>query len=311
MGTRRFVYAASAALAFAALAPARAEADAGKAWTAAKDNLPANTSMVIGADLGAVTKSTLFNQLLPLALSQQPDIRKGLDLVKASCKIDPLAAIQGLVVARDPDKGEGAIYLALGAGLDQPKLTKCLEEIAKANGNKDAKLSVKKTGAVTELGMDGKNAYVSWIGSDVLVIPFDIRDKAQLERWVGQKGGVAKSPVSKLVAAANTKGTVWGASSQTKQLEQGIMMKGAHGALSMASGNLGLDLHVMLDSAKAATDAVARANKQLADVSAGNVPPKVQAMLKQVSVKAAGPEVTIKASVPENELMSLLMLMGP
>ena len=186
-----------------------------------------------------------------------------------------------------------------------------IEEIAKASGNKDAKLSVKKTGAVTELGMDGKTAYVSWIGGDVLAISLDIRDKAQLERWVGQKGGVARSPVSKLVAAANTKATVWGASSQTKQLEQGITMKGAHGALSMASGNLGLELHVMLDNAKAATEAVARANKQLADVSAGNVPPKVQAMLKQVSVKAAGPEVTIKASVPETELLSLMMLMGP
>ena len=311
MGTSRFVSAACAALALAVLAPARAEADAGRAWAAAKDNLPASTSMVIGADLGAITKSTLFGQLMPLALSQQADVRKGLDLVKASCKIDPFAAIQGLVVARDPDSGQGAIYLSLGAGIDQPKLTKCIEEIAKANGVKDAKLSVKKTGAITELATDKDKLYMSWIGSDVLVIPLDIRDRAQLEKWTGQKGALARSPVSKLLASANTKGTVWGASSQAKQLDAGINMKGAHGSLTMTGGKLAIDLRVTLDSAKAATDAAAKANTQIAQVSAGNLPPNVQAMLKQVSVKAAGTEVAIKATVPESELLGLMSMIGP
>ena len=67
-----------------------------------------------GVDFTAITKSTLFGQLMPLALSQQADVRKGLDLVKASCKIDPFAAIHGVVVARDPDTGQGAVYVSLG-----------------------------------------------------------------------------------------------------------------------------------------------------------------------------------------------------
>jgi hypothetical protein len=316
MGTSRFVCAASAAsvLAFSALsalAPARAEADAARAWAAAKDNLPAAASTVIVADLGAITKSALFGQLLPLALAQQADARKGLDLVKSTCKIDPLAAIQGLVIARDPDGGQGAVYLQLGAGLDQAKLTKCLEDIAKASGVKDAKLAVKKTGAITEIATDKDKAYVSWIGNDVVVVPFDVRSRAQLEKWIGQKGALARSPVGKLLAAANTKGTVWGASSLTKQLDAGINMKGAHGALTVAGGNLALEMHVMLDSAKAATEAVAKANAQIAQVQAGKLPPNVAAMLKQVSVKATGPEVTIKATVPENEVLSLMSLAMP
>jgi hypothetical protein len=322
MGNSRFVDAASAfaraglaalaaLAALAVLAPARAEADTARVWAAAKDNLPANTATVIGVDFGAVTKSTLFGQLLPLAMAQQADVRKGLDLVKSSCKIDPLAAVQGLVVARDQDSGQGAIYISLGAGLDQTKLTKCLEEIAKASGVKDAKLAVKKTGAITELAMDKDKAYVSWIGNDVLAVSFDIRDKAQLEKWVGQKGALAKAPVGKLLASVNTKGTMWGASSQSKQLDAGINMKGAHGALTMAGGNLALEVHVTLDSAKAAADAVAKANAQIAQVSSGKLPANVQAMLKQISVKAAGPEVTIKATVPENEVLGLMSLIGP
>jgi hypothetical protein len=34
-------------------------------------------------------------------------------------------------------------------------------------------------------------------------------------------------------------------------------------------------------------------------------------MLQQVSVKAAGPEVSVKASVPESEVLGLLSMLGP
>src|SRR5262249_29138792 len=149
------------------------------------DNLPAQTALLIGADLTAITKSQVFRQLLPIALAQQPDARKILDTIKASCKIDPLTAIQGVVYATDADRKQGAVYLSL-AGLDPAKLTACLEWIAKDSGASDAKLTVKKAGAITEIAVDTRKAYVSWIGTDVLVIPTDPRDKSMLEKWIGQ-----------------------------------------------------------------------------------------------------------------------------
>jgi hypothetical protein len=314
MGAKPFVHAACAAAAAAALCaiPARADADAARAWTAAKANLPAQTALVIGADLTAVTRSQTFKMFLPLALSREPDAKRLFETIKTSCKIDPLTAIQGVVYATDADRKHGAMYLSLGAGLDQAKLTKCFAEVAKASGAKDAKLTVKKTGAITELVVDKDKAYVSWIGTDVLVIPSDLRDRAVLEKWIGGKGGLARSPIGKLHARANTRGAVWGASAIAKELDPGLRMKSAHGALTIASGHLAIELHTTLDSAKAAADAVAKANAQIAQVAGtGQVPPNVKTMLQQVSVKSSGSEITIKATVPESELLGLLSLIGP
>lgn len=311
MRANRLIHAACAAAAVVCALPGRADADAARAWAAAKDNLPAQTALVIGADLTAVTRSQIFNQFLPLALSKEPDAKKVLETIKASCKIDPMTAIQGIVYATDADRKQGAIYLSLGPGLDQPKLTRCFEEVAKAGGAKDVKLTVKKTGAITELAMDQDKAYVSWIGTDVLVIPSDVRDRAALEKWIGGKGGLAKSPLARIVTSANTKGALWGASAIPKELDPGMRMKSAHGALTVSGGNLVIELHTTLDSAKAAAEAVAKASAQIAQVAAGPVPAAVKTMLQQVSVKATGPEVSVKASVPESEVLGLLSMLGP
>ncbi len=311
MGAKRFVHAACAAAALCAVS-GPADADPARAWAAARDNLPAQTALVIGADLTAVMKSQVFNQFLPLALAKEPDARKLFETIKTSCKIDPLTAIHGVVYATDADRKQGALYLSLGGGLDQPKLTKCFQEVAKASGAKDAKLTVKKTGAITEVTLDQDKAYVGWIGSDVLVISSDPRDRGALEKWIVQKGGLAKSPLGKLVASASTKSALWGASAIAKDLDPGLRMKSAHGALTVAGGNLVIDLHTTLDSAKAATDAVAKANAQIAQVAAaGQLPPNVKTMLQQVSVKANGSDVSIRATVPESELLGLLSMLGP
>jgi len=314
MGAKPFVHAAFAAATVAALcaAPERAAADAARAWAAAKDNLPAQTALVIGADLTAITKTKLFSTFLSLAMAKEPDAKKVFETIKTSCKIDPLAAIQGVVYATDTDRKQGAVYLALSPGLDQAKLASCAEQVAKAQGVKDPKLTVKKTGAITELSTDKDKLYVSWIGTDVLVVGSDVHDKAVLEKWIGQKGGFGKSPVAKLAGSANTKGALWGVSSLTKELDPGMKMKSAYGALTVNGGTLAVDLHATLDSAKAATDAVAKANAQIVQVtSGGDMPANVKTILQGVSVKSAGPDVTVKASAPEAELLSLLMLMNP
>lgn len=313
MGAKPFVLAACAAATAALCAmPGHASADAARAWAAAKDNLPAQTALVVGADLTAITKSKLFGTLMPVLFAKEPDARKVFDTIKTTCKIDPLTAIQGVVYATDAERKQGAVYLSLGAGLDQAKLASCFEQVAKANGVKYPKLTVKKTGAVTEVTMDKDKAYVSWIGTDVLVIPSDVRDRAVLEKWIGQKGGLARSPVAKVYASANTKGAVWGASAIAKDLDPGVNMKSAYGALTLAGGNLVIDLHTTLDSAKVATDAVAKANAQIAQVAgSGQLPQGIQTVLKQVSVKSTGPDVVVKATVPETEVLSILSMVGP
>jgi hypothetical protein len=283
--------------------PMRAHADAAKAWAAARDNLPTSTSVLIGVNLTTITNSSLFTTMFPLLLAQQHDVKQALDVIKSACHIDPLTAIHGVVVGTDADQKHGAIYIAV-SGIDQAKLTSCVELAAKS-GAKDAKLTVTKDGAITELAVDKDKLYLGWIGSDVVVIPLDIKDKAQLQSWMGNKGGFARSEVAKATKKVNTAAAAWGVSAVGRDLD-GMKMKLGYGALTVGNGDLGLDLHVAVATAKDAGTAVDKAHKDLAGIAiAGQMSPDLLAILKKIKVSAKGEEVVIKLTVAEAQVMTV------
>lgn len=286
------------------LLPLRAEADAAKAWAAAKTNLPSTTNVLIGLNLSTLTKSTLFSMAFPLLLSQQPDVKSGLDLIKTTCKIDPMKVIDGLVVGMDKDQNAGAVFIAVN-GIDEAKIATCLEDVSKSKGQKDAKVLVTKDGAITEL-TDGKHkAYLSWIGKDVVVVPMKIDDKAQLQKWIGAKGGLAKSPIGKVLTKVDTRAGVWAVTANEQDID-GMKMKIGYGSLNSLKGSLIADLHIVVANAADAKSIADKAQTELAAKAADPaLAANLQTMLKGVSVKSAGPEVLVKATMIEKDLLSL------
>src|SRR3954466_2762200 len=162
-----------------AAVPGQARADTSRAWPAAKAGLPADTRVVVGVDVTTIQKTQLFATFYP-KLHDQPEVARVLDAVKTGCKIDPLAVIQGVVVALTADHDDGVLYVAL-SGVDRNKLASCLSSAAQA-GDKPAKVAIKQTGNITEVsrpgpdgkdGKDGKDSetgYFGWVGSNVLVV---------------------------------------------------------------------------------------------------------------------------------------------
>src|SRR5690349_15119494 len=102
-----------AALSFASLT---AHAD-NKAWTAAKAGLPAEIKLVIGLDVAALQKTQVFATYFPMFL-EKADGAKTLEAIKTICKIDPLAVVQGMVLAVGKEQEDGALYLSL-SGVDK------------------------------------------------------------------------------------------------------------------------------------------------------------------------------------------------
>lgn len=292
------------ALCLISFRPVTARADAAKAWTAAKTNLPANTEVVVGLDVATLAKSSLFQLAFPMILAQQPDIKSGLELVKTTCKIDPLTAINGMVAGTDKEQKQGAIFIAV-TGLDEAKIVTCLEAIAKAKGAKDAKVAVTKDGGITELTMGTDKLYLSWIGKDVIVMPLTPGDKAQLVTWTGGKKALAKAPVGPSVAKVDTRSAIWAVSSVERDLE-GMKMKGGYGGLAMAKGKLTIDLHIAMPNAVDATTVADKATAELAVKTNGpGLAPALKPLLEAVMIKSAAAEVVIKASFPEGDLLAL------
>lgn len=294
------------ALSIAAL-HGQARADTARAWAAAKAGLPADTKVVIGVDVAAVQKTQLFATFYP-KLHDQPDIAKVLDAMKDGCKIDPLAVIQGMVVASSGEQDDGALYLAI-SGVDRNKLSSCLQITAQSNapaaeaGDKP-KVTIKQTGNITEVSRGSDSGYFGWVGTNVLVVTFHATDKASLTKWMGGKGALTKSDVGKTLARVNTSAAMWGAGTGTKELQPGMTAKGGYGAVTYTKGQLSADIHAVMESAAQAGSASMTANQQLNLVKAtGQLPPEIAPVVQGITISADHDEVRIKASVTEKDLL--------
>lgn len=292
------------ALSIAAL-HGQARGDAARAWAAARVGLPADTRVVIGVDVATVQKTQLFATFYP-KLRDQPDVARLLDGLKSGCKIDPLAVIQGIVFASAGDREDGAMYLAV-SGVDRNKLSSCLQ--AGDAGDK-TKVTIKQAGNITEVNRGGETGYVGWVGKDVLVRTLHTADKASLVKWMGGKGALARSDVGKALARVNTAAAIWGAATETRELQPGMTAKGAYGAVTYARGQLSADLHAVMEDAGQAGAASMMANQQLNQINllkiTGQVPPEIVAVVQGITVSTDNDELRIKATVAEKDVLGAI-----
>lgn len=286
--------------------PLRAGADASKAWTAAKANLPADARIVVGVDFVAIQKTQLFTTYYP-KLRDKPEVGKVLDVMKDSCKLDPLTTVQGVVVATAADQDEGAVYLAL-TGVDRAKLSACLQTAGQAV-DKSAKVTIKQDGAITALTEQAGTSYFGWIGKDVVVVATHGKDKAALQKWMSGKGALARSELGKTLAKVNTAAALWGAGQGSKELQPGMTAIGGYGSVGFANGTYDVEVRGIMATAAQATSMVTTANQQLAEAKKGTaLPAPVVSLLKSVTIAAAKDEVLVKASLPEKELMGVVAM---
>jgi hypothetical protein len=291
------------------LAPTLAHADAAKAWTTAKANLPADASIVAGINVTSIAKTQIFTEMFPKLVASNGDLKDFLDLAKTQCGIDPLTAVQGVVVATDSTKSTGAVYLSLGGSLNQDKLAQCADKLAAAKGSKD-KLTFKKDGNIVEVTSvkENKTVYYGWASSDVLVVPKD-GDKAALQKWMGGKGAFAKSPLGMVTGKVTTTAAAWGATTEGKSLQAGMNMKAGWGTLDDAKGIVSIGVHLQLGNPAEAAKAATEMNTQIQQAkTSGGLPAMFGAILQSLTVKAAGDEIVFATAAPEKDVLNLAQM---
>jgi hypothetical protein len=301
---------AAAALSVVSL---QAHADTSKAWTAAKAGLPADAKVVLGFDVAAIQKTQVFAALFP-KLRDTPEVAKLFDTMKDTCKLDPLAVVQGVVMATSTDQADGALYLSVN-GLDRAKLADCAKRAnlaVAADKAAPAKppVLVKQDGNISEVTRGDDTAFFGWVGKDVIVVSIHAQDKPSLVKWMGGNGALAKSGLGKSIGKVNTSAAVWLIGDTDKELQPGIAAKRVYGAVTYAKGAFKPDVHVQMASAADAKTIADLATKQLAEVSRNNaqLPPDLVAALKTVTLTTANDELVVKANVGEAELLRVLTL---
>jgi hypothetical protein len=277
-----------------------------RAWSAAKAGLPADARIVVGMDVAALRKTQVFAALLPRLLDKA-DADSVFKSIKAACKTDPVAMMQSAVIATSEDQEHGAVYIAL-AGIDRARLSSCVQAAAQQQADKDVKVTIKHDGNVMQMSDGTESVFLGWVGKDVLVLPIKAQDRAELVKWTGGKGALAKSPVGKRLAKVNTAAALWVAA-DTIQEVQSVTIKGGYAAVTFSKGNLDADVRAVAESAAQATTLATTAQQRLDEArQIVLLPPAVGAVLRGVTIGSAAEEVVLKANVPEGDLVSALNL---
>lgn len=280
-----------------------------KAWTAAKKVLPANLAVVVGVNAAPLRASDLYKELLPLVAAKAGDVQAKLDEIKATCSIDPTQAADSVVVGVD-DGGKGAIVVAM-KGVGQKEIEGCLGKVAKAHSKA---LAISKEGALVRYHLDGeaKDLYLRWLGKDTFAIATQPDDKDATNALTG--GGLSGDKVmGATLAQTKTGATMWMALNKQQDLDQfHTKMTGLYGSADLKSGQVNVDVHVIVDSAAAAGDIAKQTTAMVPMLaSSGKVPPSMSALVKSLVIKSIGKEVVASAHASEKDIIAIVQTFLP
>jgi hypothetical protein len=271
-----------------------------KAWTAAKKVLPAGSSIVGGMNLAIARGTALYQTALPMLLAQAGAAKDQLEAIKKACGIDMLDAIDSVAIAFD-DNQHGTVVVAI-KGTTRKDLEACAEKRATAGGGKFA---TKTDGGLTLYsGIDGKDVWVKWLASDVVALTTSPDDKGATAKLLAG-GALSDKTLKARVGKTNTDAMAWGVATMTEKLDPiGATMSAAYGSLNASSTNLAVNMHVVVENAKSATDAAKKLNDLAADAKKANqIPAEIS---KTLSIKSASDEVVVTTTFPEKSVFELI-----
>jgi hypothetical protein len=294
-------------VAFACLAPAVAYAEPPKAWTVAKDNLPANTAIAVSVDMSTLAKTKLGTQIVPLLLATKPGFKDAVAEFQTACKLSPLDVIDSVAVGMDAQQQEGVAFIALKR-LNRDKLTTCMQAVMKSMIG--IAPTVKIDGNVTEIAVDTAIFNVGWIGNDVAVVSLKVNDKGKLRAWIGNKGGFAKSDVAKYLPRVNTAATAWALSTASKQVDAQTTIKVGWASAAYAGGKFGIEFHGVLEDAGQASAMATNLTEQLGKVPAGLAGQSLTDAIRGTKITASGADLIVKTSIAETDLSTVLTMLS-
>jgi hypothetical protein len=292
--------AAFTVISVAALA-SQAHADS-KAWSTGKAVIGANATMVGGISASSVRSSGLYQQMLPLLMSQAGEAKTALDSIQKECNIDMLASIDSLAFGIDDNKA-GTIVIAL-KGTNHKELDACAQKLAKAE-NKTVAISA--DGKLTKYaGMGDKAIYLDWLSADVFAVSTAPDDKDATLKIL-TSGVTSNKALKPALAALDKSASVWFVMNKDQPLpDVGGTMKQLYVTAKVANKKIDIGGHVVTDSAKSATAIATDSAKKLDDARA-NANATMKSTLATVKITSSGADVVATASVSEDDVLPLLM----
>lgn len=274
-----------------------------KSLAAASASLPSDIEVLASSNLKSVRSTETFKTIFPELMKLGGEVGAAVDTVKKECGIDPVKAFDDATIGLDK-KDKGAVFFAV-SGVSEQKLLECVGKVAKAE-NKST-ISSKKSGLITEVKNDksGETVFYAWLPGDVLVVATEIDDKPLLERMIGGKGGLAKSPVAARLTKMDPQAALSAAVAKQIPVDK-MTVKGANLNVVAASGNVTATTILEMGSKKEAETLASLATMASVVAKPKGAPKELERLLKSINASSSGAEATISAQSTEKELAVVL-----
>lgn len=291
-----------ASLVAIALCCPRADADPARAWTVAREHLPATSTGVLALDVDkALTSTSLASFVTPFVATFGAGAT--LDALQKTCGIDPKTAIDGVVLVTG--RADTGVFVLALDGLDEAAVLACATKLAAARTAEAPAPAVREDGAIRSLALGDRTLYARWLAPDVLAVPVRANDKTMLSTFTSGRG-FRTSALAKLVARADTGAAIWFATTQSRAA-QGRTMKSGYGSLAIAAKTLTLSATMTFASAREATAISTLVSDQIvALLASGRLDAIVMEMLNKVSIATKGAELAVTGSLPDDQLLPLI-----
>lgn len=292
----------SVALVAVVFAAHTASADS-KAWTAGKAVISGSENIVGGMSASSVRSSALYQQWLPMLLSQAGEAKTALEAIDKECSIDMLASIDSIAFGIDNNQ-TGSIVIAL-KGTNHKALDACMQKLGKAD-NKP--VTITTDGKFTKYeGMGDKPVYMQWLTNDVLAVSTSPDDKDASKKLLAS-GVTSNKAMTKALGAIDKSSSAWLVVDKEQVIDGVGKIEQIYGSAVVANKKITLSGHIVTDSPATATALSASATKKLADAQAG-ASKSLQAAIGSVSLKAAGAGISASAAIAEDDVVALIMSM--
>ncbi|HEY0252455.1 MAG TPA: hypothetical protein VGC41_13060 [Kofleriaceae bacterium] len=273
-----------------------------KAWSTGKSVINGSASVVGGMSAASVQNSGLYKQYLPLLMSQAGDMKKLLDSVQSTCKIDVLASIDSVAFGIDGNHA-GTIVVAL-KGTDHKAVDACFTKLGDAE-KKPIKITTDGKLSRYE-GAGDQPVFMQWLATDVVAISTAASDKDATQKLLSS--GVATNAKLKTALGTVNKGaSFWFIIDKAAiQDNSNPDVQQIYGNAEVANKKITITSHIATTNAAAATAMAAKGTKKLADAQAG-ASKDLQAAIGSVSIKTSGADVVASASLKEDDVVPIVM----
>jgi hypothetical protein len=274
-----------------------------KAWTSGKSVISGSENIVGGMSASSVRASALYQQWLPMVLSQAGEVKTSLETITKECSIDVLASIDSIAFGIDNNQ-TGSVVIAL-KGTNHKALDACAQKLGKAD-NKTVTITTE--GKFTKYeGMGDKPLYLQWLAADVLAVSTSPDDKDASKKLLSS-GVTSNKALAKALGAIDKSASAWLVVDKEQVIDNVGKVEQFYANAVVANKKITLSGHIVTDTPATATSLSAAVTKKLADKQAG-ASKSLQAAIGSVTLKAAGSDISASAAIAEDDVVALMMSM--